>query len=218
MTSTNSHMDLPLTVFGTPLKDAHTAVLLLHGRTQTPADMFDMIVRRLDLPGVAYFAPAAAGNTWYPESFISPLEKNQPALDHALSRLQALSDDLAGEGFGPAQQIVMGFSQGACLGCEFVWRQSRAYRALVGFTGALIGPDRQRVPRSRDFGDMPVLLGGRDEDPWVSASCMADTSASFRAAGAQVKLRLYPGKVHEINDDEIGRARSLLQGFTAIAT
>ena len=42
----------------------------------------------------------------------------------------------------------MGFSQGACLACEHVYRQRRRFGALVALTGGLIGPPglRWEVP------------------------------------------------------------------------
>lgn len=211
MTHVNPHGMAPPAVFGAPLRQARLAVLLVHGRTQTPADMFDWIVRRIDLPDVAWLAPAAADKSWYPARFMEPLAANQPQLDDALARLGALSDELASEGFAPERQIVMGFSQGACLSCEFVWRQRRRYRALIAFTGGLIGPaDMQWTSAGADFAGMPVFLADRDNDPWVPASRMLETGAAFRAAGAHVIERIYPGSTHDICAEEIDIARSML--------
>ncbi|SDI50588.1 phospholipase/carboxylesterase [Paraburkholderia steynii] len=201
-----------LCIFGAPLQVSRAAVILLHGRTQTPADMLDWIVRRIALTDLTFFAPAAPGRSWYPERFMAPLEANQPALDDAITRIGDLSTELAGRGFGASRQIVMGFSQGACLACEFVWRSGHRHQALIGFTGGLIGPQGHSWSVRQDvFAGMPVLLSNRENDPWVPAARSRATVAAYRAAGASVSELLYPGECHEINDQEIDCARSLIQ-------
>jgi len=209
----NPRLQKSLTVFGTPLREANAAVLLLHGRTQTPSDMFDLLVRRLDLPALAYLAPVAAERSWYPERFMAPVAANQPQLDNALRRLEELSDELAAVGFAPERQVVMGFSQGACLGCEFVWRQRtrRRFAALLAFTGGLIGPEGTRwESRELVLADLPVLLTGHEHDPWVPAKRMRETARVFVEAGARVRDLVVPGAEHTVDFDEIVLARSLL--------
>jgi phospholipase/carboxylesterase len=175
--------------------------------------MFDAIVRHIELPDVAWFLPVATGHTWYPNRFMEPLAVNQPQLDHALARVAALSADLATDGFGLDRQIVMGFSQGACLGCEYVWRSGERHRALIALTGGLIGPPGTRWPAgARDFGGMPVFLSNRDDDPWVPAARTRESSATFRSAGARVTERIAPGAAHEIDTAEIASVRTLLSG------
>ena len=210
-TSYQHHLHTPLSVFGAPLRQARVAVLLLHGRAQTPADMFDCIVRRLDLPDVAWLAPTASDNTWYPAPFMEPRETNLPELDHALARMTALSADLADEGFGLDRQVVMRFAQGACLSCEHVWHSRQRYRALIAVTGGLIGPPGIHWDGAgRDFCGMPVFLSDRDEDPWVPAARILETGAAFRVAGAQVSERIAAGSTHEVSAKEIAIVRTLL--------
>jgi phospholipase/carboxylesterase len=203
--------------YGAPLASARAAVILIHGRGQGPADMLEQIVRRLDVPGLSYVAPAAAGRTWYPAPFMKPLEENQPQLAEALDRLAQLSDRLAEQGVAPAAQIVMGFSQGACLGCEYVYRRRRRLAALIAFTGGLIGPpgiawDGAGARAPSIFSRMPVSIEGSDQDPWVPAARMRETAAVFERLGAAVSLRLQPSTAHEISDAQIAGARLLVQG------
>lgn len=211
MPGINPHSLEPVSVFGSHAKNAKLAAILVHGRTQTPTDMFDMIVRRINLPEVAYFAPAAEGTSWYPMRFIEPLENNEPRLTHALTRLEELSQLLLAEGFAYNQQIIIGFSQGACLSCEFVWRRKRCYRALLAFTGGLIG-DALPNPCSIEncFDGMPVLLSGCESDPWVPASRVRETAVIMRQAGCEVTQWIDPGGEHTIRDPEIALARELV--------
>ena len=36
--------------------------------------------REFHAPDIAYLAPQAAGSTWYPYSFLSPIEQNEPGI------------------------------------------------------------------------------------------------------------------------------------------
>lgn len=76
MTTVNPHSELPPAHFGARLASARVVVILVHGRGQSPADMETQVVRRIGLPDVAYLAPAAEGQTWYPAGFMLPIEQN----------------------------------------------------------------------------------------------------------------------------------------------
>lgn len=187
------------------------AAILVHGRGQSPAWMQQMVSERCGRPDIAWFAPAAADSSWYPERFIEPLERNEPRLSQALERLEVLSRELLALGFPYASQVLVGFSQGACLCSEFVWRQDRRYGALLAFTGGLIGPPgmpRQTVPGH--LRDMPVLLSTCAADPHVPLDSVQDSARWFRAAGADVRLVVEPGCDHAIRDTELSFARAAL--------
>ena len=47
-------------------------------------------VDREGKPVVVYLAPQAAGNTWYPYSFLAPIPQNEPGLTSALGVLDGL--------------------------------------------------------------------------------------------------------------------------------
>ena len=186
-------------------------VILIHGRGQDPRDLQDMIVARIGLPQVAYVAPEAADRTWYPAGFMMPVEQNQPRLDFALERIAALRDELAAQGMPLEEQVIFGFSQGACLASEYVFRRGQRLAALCAFTGGLIGPGGTTWEVTGPVLDgMPVLLGGASQDPWVPAARMLETAAVFRRLGARVDAPIYPSAAHEISDDQIARARAIL--------
>ncbi|MGH8784991.1 MAG: alpha/beta hydrolase [Cupriavidus necator] len=211
MSPANPHLHAPMGVFGASARDASLAVILVHGRGQSPALMRELVVDRFDRPDLAWFAPAADANTWYPERFIAPLEANEPRLLQALERLARLSDDLRVWGLPPSKQVLVGFSQGACLCSEFAWRSPNRYAALVAFTGALIGPPGtpRKSPRPALAG-LPVLLSTWRDDPHVPADSVRESAELFRAAGAQVRLEIGPGVEHGIRAEEIDFARALL--------
>jgi phospholipase/carboxylesterase len=205
-----------LALFGAPVDAARAVVILLHGRAQTPAEMEEHIVRRLDLPDAAYLAPAAAERSWYPARFMEPRAANEPQLGLALAQVAALSDELQAAGVPHAAQVLMGFSQGACLACEYVYRRRRRFGALVAFTGGLIGPEGTSwTPEPAAWRGMPVLLGGGGDDPWVPAGRMMETARLFERSGARVALTVYPSAEHLVRDEQIAAARALLAELPA---
>src|SRR3954463_14241653 len=105
-------------------------MILLHGRGATAEDIMS-IASEVHRPGWVYLAPQAAGNTWYPNPFTSPLESNEPYLSAALDMVSKLVERV--EARVPAQRlVVLGFSQGACLALEWSARNARRFGAVVG--------------------------------------------------------------------------------------
>ena len=211
--TTNPHLDSAIAFFGAPVDSADVVVVLLHGRAQSPEYMQRNVAERIDLPGVAYVAPAAANGTWYPASFMAELSENEPMLGFALARVGRLCDGLARDGKPLAKQVIMGFSQGACLACEFVRRWRQRFAALIAFTGGLIGPPGTAwtVEGGGTYGAMPVLLGGSDVDPWVPAERMSATADWFQRLDARVSLSFFSGMGHLIADEQIAEAREILR-------
>ena len=190
--------------------DAHAAVLLVHGRGGSPEGMVEL-ARALERPATAWIAPRAAGGTWYPYSFLAPIEQNQPWLDSALNALGNVVEELANEGIPPDRLVLMGFSQGACLATEFVARNARLWGGLVALSGGLIGPPET----PRDYGGfldgMPAFFGCGDPDPHVPRERVEETGEVFTRLGASTDVRIYPGLGHSVNNDEIDAARSVLE-------
>ena len=211
MVAANPHLAQPVTHAGAPLDHARTVAIVLHGRGQSPATMRDDIVARLGLPGVAYVMPAAVDGSWYPMGFMAPRGDNEPRLSFALDRVTQLSDDLARAGVPLAAQILIGFSQGACLACEYVYQRHARLAGLIAFTGGLIGSPgttwrNQRGP----LAGMPTLFTGSLQDPWVPAERICESIGVFERLGARVETRLHDGDRHEIRDAEIAAARGVL--------
>jgi len=208
---TNPHLTFPSVEYGVPVESATLAVILVHGRGQSPDWMYENVVRRLEWKNVAWKAPVAADASWYPERFIAPVELNEPRLSFALASVEAASDQLKRQGVPYDSQILMGFSQGACLCSEFVWRAQRRYRALVSFTGALIGPPGMtREPHAFCFDGMPTLFSTWNEDPYVPADDVRKSAELFKKAGAAVALHVDPGTEHGVRDTEIEYAHRLI--------
>jgi glyoxalase family protein len=198
---------------GKPLAEAATAVILVHGRGATAVSILEL-AELLGENDAAYLAPQAANNTWYPYSFLTPLEQNEPGLS---SGLQAIADVLAQiESAGiPAEKVVIGgFSQGACLASEFVARNAQKYGGLLVFSGGLIGPPGTPRDYSGSLKGTPVFLGCSDTDFHIPEERVHESAAVFAALGAEVTKRIYPNMGHTIIQDEIEQARHIIQKVT----
>ncbi len=188
------------------------AVILLHGRGGPARDILTLS-RALAPAGVplAFLAPQAAGLAWYPNSFLAERELNQPYLDSALARVQS-TVNMALEAGIPLERIVLaGFSQGACLACEFIASQPARYAGLIAWTGGLIGPPGSKLTQEGDLNGTPALFATSDPDQWVPWSRVQESARIFTAMGAQVNLRSFPGKPHSVSGEEIELARQLIE-------
>jgi phospholipase/carboxylesterase len=194
---------------GAPLGRAKAAVVMLHGRGASAASMLDF-ADVFAQPEIAYLAPQAPGSTWYPYSFMAPVEQNEPALSNALAMVASAVADLAGQGFPPEVLVLLGFSQGGCLALEYAARNAQRYGGVVGLSAGLIGPPG--TPRSYrgSMAGTPAFIGCSDVDFHIPLERVHESTAVLRGLGAEVTERIYPGMGHTINDDEVKQVRGIL--------
>jgi predicted esterase len=209
MPSSTPHAGQPVLRIGPQPASARLTTILLHGRGSTADDMLSL-ARDLRTTDVAYLAPQAASNTWYPYSFLTPIEQNEPWLTSALSTIDGLVNALGEQGVPPDRVALLGFSQGACLTLEYAARHARRYAAIVGLSGGLIGPPGTPRHYEGAFGGTHVFLGCSDVDPHIPLERVHETTEVFRAMGATVDERIYRAAGHTVNADEIKAVQGLL--------
>lgn len=199
---------------GAPLDDAAAALIMLHGRGADARDMLGLasqLQARIDptqtprlaahADKIAYLAPNAAGNAWYPYRFIEPVKRNEPFLSGALEIVGGLIAHVRASGMALDKIMLLGFSQGACLALEYAARHPQRYGAVFGLSGGLIG---ETLPTySGALSDTPVLIGCSDVDFHIPVQRVRESANVFRALGAAVDERIYPQMGHTINDDEV---------------
>lgn len=194
---------------GTPVQQAKTALVMLHGRGGSAADIM-RLAKLFNLKDTAIYGLQATNNSWYPYSFMAPEEQNQPALDSAVEGIDHLVKQIEADGIGADKIYFLGFSQGACLTLEYIGRNAKRYGGAVAFTGGLIG---QRLVTERykgDFNGTPILITTGDHDPHVPLSRVQESVEVLKGLGANVTLRVYHGKPHSISPDEIELADSFI--------
>ena len=205
----NPHAGGPVVRQGPVAAQARVAVVLVHGRGDSAAGILGL-TDAFELADVLWIAPQAAGHSWYPYSFLAPMENNQPGLDSGLAVIGDLVQMLSSEGLSPERVALMGFSQGACLAQEFAARNARRYHAIIGLSGGLIGPPGTPRSYAGSFDGTPVFLGCSDIDPHIPVERVHESADVFARMGAAVDTRIYPGMGHSVNLDEIRAVKTLL--------
>lgn len=212
MAGTPIHQTQPVFTAGAALSDAQAAAVLLHGRGGTAQDIL-ALAEVLPQEGIAYLAPQAAGQTWYPNSGFIPVEANEPYVSSAFETVAGLLSRIADAGI-PAERVALGgFSQGACLAAEFVARHPRRYGGLFVLSGALLGP----VDSPRDYpGSLdgtPVYVGGANRDSWVTEHQLRLTARVLGDLGAAVQVEVRQDSAHTIRQTEIAQVSALVAGL-----
>jgi predicted esterase len=202
------HADGRVVCVGEAPETAARAMVLIHGRGATPESILALVDELPDDLGFAFVAPGASENTshprsWYPRSFLAPVEDNEPDLSSALAKIDTTVAELQRFGIGPSSIMLLGFSQGACLALEYAARRARRWGGVAALTGGLIG---DHVVARDDAGTLdgtPVFLGCSDRDPHVPLSRVNESEAVLRGMGARVEKRIYPGLPHIVVRDEL---------------
>jgi predicted esterase len=196
---------------GAPLETASAALILIHGRGAT-AESIMPLAEAFGRTDIAYVAPQASANTWYPYTFLAPLQANEPWLSSALKVIGEIVEQLGAKGFDAGRIGLAGFSQGSCLASEYAARNARRYGCVIGLSGGLIGPPGTPRDYAGSLDGTPVFLGCSDVDPHVPIERVRETARVLRALDAVVDERIYPDMGHLVNEDELHAVRALLKG------
>lgn len=213
MNSLSPHKESQVHSYGTPLHEAKAAVVLIHGRGATAESILEL-GKYWNVDGVAYLAPQAAGNTWYPQAFIAPTEANEPYLSSALEKVGSVIDYINAADIPHEHIMIGGFSQGACLASEYVARNPRRYGGLAVLSGGLIG--EMGMPLEYDYDDdnnlknTPIFMGCSDIDSHIPLSRFEETAEVLSAMGGFVSKQIYPRMGHTINEHELDQVRKML--------
>ncbi len=202
------HSDGRVARAGVALDKAERGMILVHGRGATPESILALVD---DLPsdlGFAFVAPGASESSahprsWYPESFLAPIQANEPGLSSGLAKIEDAVAELGEHGIAPEKVILVGFSQGACLATEFAARRAQRWGGVAALTGGLVGDHDAPRDYVGGFHGTPVFLGCSDRDPHVPLWRVDETEEVLRRMGAQVEKRIYPGMPHTIIRDEL---------------
>ena len=194
---------------GSPLDQAKVAVLLLHGRGASAQSIL-ALAEQLPQEEVAYFAPQAPRQTWYPYSFLVPIAQNEPHLSAALTTIANAIAQLNQLGVPNHRLIIGGFSQGACLACEFVARHPQRYGGVWIFSGGLIGDQIDSARYTGSLAGTPIFLGCSESDFHIPAERVRASAELLTQLGGEVTCKLYPNMGHTINQNQIIIANAML--------
>jgi predicted esterase len=203
----------PVLQAGQPLAEAKAAMILIHGRGANAESILGLHTV-LPHPEMIYLAPEAVDGSWYPYSFLSPMENNEPYLSSALQMVADLVAHVEAAGI-PSERIILGgFSQGACLASEFVARHARRYGGLLVFSGGVIGPFGAPRDYPGSLEGTPIFIGCSDVDAHIPLERVHDTAEVFTRLGAQVTKKIYPGMGHTVIKNEVDHALEIVKEVT----
>jgi predicted esterase len=210
-TPLDPHAGQPILHRGAPIAEARLAAVLIHGRGASAEDILGLS-QEFNADDVVYLAPQAAGNTWYPYSFLAPTAQNEPGLSSALGVIASILATLEEQGLAANRIMLMGFSQGACLTSEFAARHARRYAGIAALSGGLIGPPGTARDYPGTFDGTPIFMGCSDVDPHIPVERVRESADVFRRMGATVDERIYRGMGHTVSPDEIAAVNKILSG------
>ncbi len=210
----NPHHQQPVEYGGTDLEKSSEVMILIHGRGATPGDIL-RLADQFRQPGLAFVAPKAANHTWYPYSFLTPRDKNEPHLSSALEKVRETVSILKSEGFQSHQIYLLGFSQGACLALEYAATHPKKYAGVFCLSGGLIGSTVRKEDYPGDLEQTPIFLGCSDRDRHIPLERVHESAEILQSMNAQLEKRIYPGMPHTVNEDEILYINKTLSGNRA---
>jgi len=205
------HETQTLLTHGADLADADKAVILIHGRGASAEDIMKT-GRILPQGKIAYLAPQASGNVWYPNSGFGPLEANEPYLSSAMQTITNLVEKALNSGISSENIYVGGFSQGGCLISEYVAQNPRNYGGVFILSGAIMGTMDRDYDYDGKLTDVPVFIGGVDNDSWVKPPQFERTRDVLTDLGADVTLQVLKGSEHTIRKSEIEHISKMIAG------
>ena len=192
-------------------------VVLLHGVGADGNDLISLAPYWAPLiPDAEFIAPdgpqpcdmAPYGRQWFslqdrtPSVIFAGVSATAPVLD------RFLDDALAARGLDETRLVLVGFSQGTMMSLHVGPRRARSLAGIIGFSGALTGPDRLAGDiRSRP----PVLLIHGEADPIVPFPMMALAEQTLKANRVAVETLACPGLSHSIDEVGLNRGGAFLQ-------
>jgi len=203
----------PLLLGANP-EEALVHCIFIHGRTQTPEDMQELVISKLKATGVAFVLPRAPGNSWYDARATDVLTATtRQQLDNAIGYVRQVVGDLPGADNHPKPLVIGGFSQGACLALEYAMGHGPWNGALVSLTGCRVGTPHCDRPFA-DLDRLPVYLTGSDKDPWIPVDAFAHAAAALARARARLHCDILPDRSHEVSAIEIAEFDKVLRGLS----
>lgn len=202
---------------------AARALVLLHGRGAGAGDILGL-GEALAPADTAFFAPEAAGRSWWPTSFLAPMAQLAPWLGSALAAVARAVSTAKTEGYADRDILLLGFSQGTCLALEYAARAARPFMGVCALSGGLVGtaddvglPDAalyghgpKRFDYTARLDGLPVHIGCHARDPHIPLHRVRESAALLARLGAVCRVVTHPGAGHGVTQADAAAVQAML--------
>lgn len=192
--------------------DPKQLIVLLHGYGADGGDLIGLAPYfAAILPDALFIAPHApqrcemggGGRQWFTLAGWEPgeswPEKLWPEIVSSGKILDAwLNEQLAEHNLQNDQLALVGFSQGTMMALHVGLRRAAPLAAIVGYSGALLGPEHLTHEITAR---PPVMLVHGDQDPVVAFAEMAAAEKILKINHVPVFTLARPGLPHGIDDE-----------------
>ena len=198
-------------------------MVLLHGRGAGAEDILGLGAA-LSPADTAFFAPEAAGRSWWPTSFLAPMAQLEPWLGSALAAADRAVAAANAEGHADGDILLLGFSQGACLALEYAARAARPFKGVCALSGGLVGTaNGDGVPAADLYGQgpkrfdyaarlagLPVYIGCHAQDPHIPLRRVRESADVLTGLAAACRVTVHPGAGHGVVQADVTAVRAML--------
>jgi phospholipase/carboxylesterase len=196
-------------------------VVFLHGYGADGNDLIALAQQWQNfLPDAAFVSPHAPercaqapdGRQWFPLT-MRDLEERWIGVEKARPVLDAFLDaECARYGLDDSMVALVGFSQGTMLALHVGLRRAKAPGAILGYSGALVGPEQleEATARSPAGRPPPILLVHGSEDELISPESLFLAAADLAGAGIPCQWHLSGGLGHGIDGTGITHGGNFL--------
>lgn len=201
--------NLSIETAGVTLEKASKVLIMIHGRGGSARDTLSLS-QYFQVDDFALLAPQATNHTWYPHSFIAPVDQNEPWLSSAIELIDEAVQGALNAGIASENIYFFGFSQGACLSLEYLARNAQKYGGAVAIIGGVIGETINHDHYKGDFQQTPIFLGTSHPDAHVPLERVNETRDILKGMNADVKVEVYENAGHTILQEEINWANKYI--------
>ena len=217
---------------GVDVADAEIVVIGFHGRGGNVSAVYNSIAQATaGSSDVAFLVPEGETKVWFRDQFVPA---DNPQLLKSLEAVGDLILSLNDAGISTDRIVLAGQSQGAVLVDEYLASTGIDVRAVVSWSGALVGPFHNElmagqlnpfslnplkgleydiIPdeyRDADLTGQTIQLAVHEDDAKVPLEMVLASAEYYRSQGAVVEMHVEPGSAHNITNYDIDKLRDTL--------